>query len=351
MKAREALLAAAAVLIALAAPAGASARGVHRRHTQVIQPTAQARVALGTHGGYAVNLELFEPDLAVLDVSKFDFKRLASAETKYGAHFHGSLVGGRVTADFGAVGSIAVRFRAGSMKERRLPKVCEGKPSREESGTWVGKISLRGEGGYFEASSRAAAGDVDRTFLLNCHFNFPLKLPTPESLRQRTEPQIGASISSVLLGTVSTLEAEAREGGRGIAMRAAHTNGTGPGAEVEAGAFEYQGRMPVGRTVQMLRAPRGTLLTSLPGEHPATATLKPAAPFSGEASYLARSPTDHTWTGDLAVRFPGLVAPLSGPGFFTTLCVVSTLVKPAGCEFQSPSWQSGEEDSTSAARR
>ena len=341
------------VLCALAVPAGASARGgAHRRHIQVIQPTTEASLKLGTHGGYTIGVAFEEPDLAVLSVQRFDGSRFGVEETNYGAHFHGSLVGGRVTADFGAVGSVAVRFRpAGPVKEERLPRMCEGRPSRSESGRWVGKVSLRGEGGYFAVSNGAAAGTLYRTFLFRCHVHRPLPVPKPKSLLKRIEPQIGFSIASILLGTVSSLQAESREHGRLIGMRAAHATGRGPGAEVEAGAFEYQGRMPVGRFVQILNAPPGSLVTTLPGEHPATATLKPRAPFTGEASYLAVSPTDHSWTGTLAVRFPGLVAPLTGSSFYTTLCVVSPLVKPLGCVLQPPSWQAGEESTQTEARR
>jgi hypothetical protein len=176
-------------------------------------------------------------------------------------------------------------------------------------------------------------------------------LPKHESLREQVEPAVGASLISVLVGTVSSLEAVDAVGSRAVALRAAHASGTGPGAEVEAGAFEYQGRMPVGRTVQILKAPPGSLVTTLPGESPATATLKPGAPFSGEASYLATSLAVHSWTGSLAVRFPGLTAPLVGAGFSSTLCVVSTLVKPDGCEFQPPDWQGGGESTTADGRR
>jgi hypothetical protein len=353
VKARGVLLAAGAVLVALAVPAGAAARvGVHHRHIEVIPPSAGASVKLGIHGGYQIRVEFEEPDLAVLSVQKFDWSRLGVEETNYGAHFRGSLVGGRVTADFGAVGSFAVRFRpAGPVKKERLPRMCEGRPSRIESGRWVGKFSLRGEGGYFAISTGLAKGRLERSFRIRCRVKRPLPLPRPKSLIERIEPHIGASIASILLGSSSSLEAESREHGHLIGMRAGHATGRGPGAEVEAGAFEYQGRMPVGRFVQVIDEPPGTLVTTLPGEHPASAILKPGAPFSGEASYLAVSPTEHSWTGTLAVRFPGLKLPLTGSSFYSTLCVISPLVKPLGCLFKSASWQAGEESTKARARR
>lgn len=80
----------------------------------------------------------------------------------------------------------------------------------------------------------------------------------------------------------------------------------------------------------------GTLTTSLPGEKPATAKLKPPWPFQGEGVYLENSATSHSWTGDLAVSLPGLQVPLTGPRFKTSLCVVSPLKVPAGCDFFKP---------------
>jgi hypothetical protein len=174
------------------------------------------------------------------------------------------------------------------------------------------------------------------------HVKHQFAPPRPESLRERIEPNIGASLTSIVFGTVSSLEAVDTQGGRVIALRAAHANAAGSGAEVEAGEFEYQGRIPVGRIVQNLKSPVGSSLTTLPGERPSIATLKPDRPFTGEGSYLATSPTSHSWTGSLAVRFPGLAVPLAGPDFSSTLCVVSVLVKSNGCEYQPPDSQIAE---------
>lgn len=256
-----------------------------------------------------------------------------------------------MTADFGPVGSIAVRFRPdGKVRERPVPKPCEGRPFRSEAGHWVGKVALRGEGGYFETLAGVAAGERERAFRLRCHFRWPLPQRSPPSLRERVTPQIGFSLGSFFLGSITSLTAGIKEDGRVVVLRAVHAIGRGPGAEVEAGAFEYQGQTPVGRFVQILDAPKRSLITTLPGEHPATATLKPGAPFTGEARYQAISPTDHSLTGTLAVEFPGLVAPLTGPGFFSSLCVISPLKNPRGCDYVEPSWQSGEESATEGRR-
>lgn len=353
VKARGLVVVAGTVLLALAVAAGASARvHVHRRHVEVRPPSAGAELVLGTHGGYRISVVLEEPDLAMLIARKVDPSRFGVEETRYGAHFGGSLLGGRVTAGFGRVGSIAVRFRRrATISEPHPPEGCEGRPPQRESGRWTGNVALRGEGHYFAVATSSAAGERSRAFRLRCQVKRPFPQARPESLRQTIEPSLGSSLVALLLGTVSSLEAASKEGGRVVEMRAAHATGRGPGAEVEAGAFEYQGRMPVGRFVQILSAPPGSLVTTLPGERPAIATLRPGAPFSGEATYLASSPADHSWTGSLAVRFPGLVSPLAGPSFLSSLCVVSPLVKRFGCESQLPDLQGGEEPMTTRARR
>jgi hypothetical protein len=345
--------AAGAVLIVLAMAAGASgAPRAHRRHVQVTHPEAAANLLLGRHGGYQLGILFEEPDLAVLVVHRFDKSTLGVEETTYGAHFHGSLLGGRVTANFGAVGSISARFRPGAgAHDVRLPKRCEGKAPRREPGRWVGGASLRGEGGYFAVATGSAKGERIHSFLTRCRVKHPSPPSRRPSLRERVEPQLGFGLGALLLGTASSLQAVDREPGRQVEVLAAHATGTGPGAEVEAGAFEYQGRMPVGRFVQITGAPPGSLVTTLPGEHPASATLKPGAPFSGEARYLGTSPTTHSWTGTLAVRFPGLEVPLVGKGFYTSLCVISPLIKPQGCEFQTPSLQGGGESTTAGGGR
>ena len=63
--------------------------------------------------------------------------------------------------------------------------------------------------------------------------------------------------------------------------------------------------MAIGHRVY-LNGPPGTLLTSLPGAHPATATLAPPPPFYGKAAYSEKS---DAWSGTLGVKLAGLSLP------------------------------------------
>ena len=80
----------------------------------------------------------------------------------------------------------------------------------------------------------------------------------------------------------------------------------------------------------------------MPGEHPATATVKASGPFTGKAEYVGTSRLSHEWTGDLAAHFPGLVQPLTGPNIYSSLCVVCTLIDREGCDAVPPDWQGPE---------
>jgi len=93
--------------------------------------------------------------------------------------------------------------------------------------------------------------------------------------------------------------------------------------------------MPVGRSAYVEDDFPGTLTTSMPGAHPAFATLTPPAPFFGEGNFLeGAAPESSSWIGTLGVSFPGLDLPLTGQQFETSLCIVSPLKVPAGCDFR-----------------
>jgi hypothetical protein len=333
----------AVVLLALVGGSGAAARvAPHRRHTEVLKPTASGQVGLGKHGGFNLAINFKEPGLAVLDVGSVSFKTLNVNSAEYGAHFHGSLVGGTVRAGFGRVGSIALRFRpAGKPRLGRRPKGCRGPRPRLEHGSFVGAISLAGEGGYFHVSAHVAGGTLERSFRLVCHVRRARPTLPTETLRDALQAP-----RELALGAFGTSDANllagGQEGGREVLVRAAHSAVGGAGAELSALAFEYQGKMLISRVAWVPSAPAGTLLTTLPGEHPATATVKSAGPFSGEAEYVGASRLSHEWTGDLAVHFPGLVQPLTGPKMYSSLCVVSPLVDAKGCDAVPPDWQGPE---------
>jgi hypothetical protein len=338
------IAAAGAVLVVLAMPAGASAAPrAHRRHIQVFPPTNSGLMIVGERGGYEIVVSFLEPDLAILRVGNYDNETGTVVATNYGAHFEGSLPFGRIRADFGAIGSLSVRFRPdGKGRLGRESKKCTGRRGGDEYGHFVGRISLRGEGGYFAVHTRRLVGYLTRTFRLRCHVKRRRPSYPPESLREAVVPRMLLP-GGTGAGSLVTLQVEGEEAGRALDMRVDHFAGQREGASLQLIEREYQGKMPIGRGVAVESSPPGTLLTSLPGEGPKRATLKPPAPFSGEAEYLGESPTSHRWTGTLAVQFPGLLQPLTGPEFASSLCVARAFGSRAGCEFVPPNFQWAEE--------
>jgi hypothetical protein len=302
-----------------------------RRESQ--QPSTAGLVYLGKAAGYDVAVSNPDPHVAFLYVDKFGEGEgaLESIETVYAVRPRTSLASGVLRARFGAIGQVTVRFKPnGKVKVGRRRKHCRGPQPRTETGDYRGSISLRGEGGYFHLQSQVAPGTRTRTFRLSCAHG------------QATHVQ-GKSLYEYLLpsesffttsggGNITLLRAVSQSGGRYVGLRASHFVGSGPGADVRVNVLEREPGMAIARSASIDGGP-GTLLTSLPGEHPATATLEPPAPFHGVGELVESSATSHSWTGTLAVSFPGLDVPLTGTGFATSLCVLSPFKTPKPCDF------------------
>jgi hypothetical protein len=342
---RLVVVAAGAVLLAMVLVAGASARTrAHRRHVEFFPPSSRASMYLGERDGYDIGVSFAEPDLAILQVSAYDDETGDFTSTNYGAHFQGSLPLGHLRADFGSVGSVSVHFRPRGKARTRGPGAnCSGRPSRDEAGYFVGRVSLHGEGGYFRIAENRADGSLQRSFRSRCWVKRHQRIYPPPSLREAVVPRATIPFGGGNGGSLASLQVVVNEDRRQIELRVDHFAGSSSGGDVQLGEREYQGKMPVGRGISIEDAPAGTFLTTLPGEHPPTATLQPPAPFSGEAEYVGTSPTSHSWTGSLAVQLPGQLLALTGPEFASSLCVVRALGSRFGCDFSLPNWQLGEE--------
>lgn len=302
------------------------------RETQ--RPNTGGLVYLGKAGGYEIAISNPDPHVAFLYVDRF--RRGESngtyAQAAYAVRPSSSLASGVLRARFGTIGRVALRFQpGGKVKVGRRAKHCRGSRPQTEFGVYRGSVSLRGEGGYFHLRTRAAAGTRNRTFRLSCAHGQAHQVQS-KALYEYVFPSEGF-ITTNGAGNIAQLRAVSEAGGRYVSVRASHFQGSGPGAEVRASTLEQQPGMAIGRTVEV-NGEAGTLLTSLPGEHPATAMLAPPAPFHGKAEYAENSATSHRWTGTLAVSLPGLDVPLTGASFATSLCVLSPFKARLPCDFR-----------------
>jgi hypothetical protein len=319
--------------IALAMPAAASAVVRPQPPAREIQQATTSGVAyLGEAGGYEIGVANPSRHVAILYINRIGEDGGSFTGTAYAVRPQSSIESGVLRARFGALGTVALRFRpSGKTKIGHPGRHCSGRAPQTEDGEYQGSVSLRGEDGYFHIRTEKASGIRRRTFQLTCA---PGQAHNDESkpLFAYVAPNEGFTVSSGG-GSIALLLAISKYGGRFVYLRAAHMQGADPGAEVQAGALEEEPGMAIGHSAEV-GGGEGTLLTSLPGAHPATATLAPPAPFHGEANFVENSSTSHSWTGTLGVNFPGLDLPLAGSTYATSLCVLSPFKAGPPCDFR-----------------
>lgn len=324
----------AALSVLGAAPASQASAG----DREIQPPSTRLSGYLGAQQGYDLAVSMPHPRIAVLYVFRDARERFVEefASAAYAVRAHSPLSRGVLRAKLGSLGRVALDFvPSGKVKQRRLRRGCAGRPPVAESGTLRGRVSLEGEDGYFRVRGWVRVpGARERSFRLVCKPGKARDASKPVPLRRYAEPPLGFSFSSGG-GSIALLLAGSRSGGRLTSLRASHAAGSPAGADLQVGTYEMRGGMAIGRYATA-EGGAGTLVTSLPGVHPASATLKPPPPFHGEATFLENSTTSHSWTGSLGVELPGLDLPLAGPDFASSLCVVSPLKVPSGCDFLEP---------------
>lgn len=332
---RRGILVLGLVAIALAMPSNAAA-GPQPRHPEAQAPNTSGTVYLGKADGYDLTLYNPSPDVVLLYVERLEDGGGDTGQgfsgTAYAVRPQKSLASGMLRADFGPIGRVSLRFKPGKSKTGRLDKQCHGKAPRTEDGSFRGSVALRGESDYFQLKTREAAGSRTHSFRLICAPG-RAQNTARHPLYEYVKPSLGFSVSSAG-GSIALLQAVST-GDRDVYLRAAHMQSTEAGAEVEVGAVERHRGMAIGHSASV-QGGVGTLRSTLPGQHPASAVLAPPAPFHGEGQFVENSPTSHSWTGTLAVSFPGLDLPLTGPDFSTGLCVRSPFKSPTPCDFTPP---------------
>ncbi len=320
----------AAAVMVVAITGSAQAKLPHHTGFETRPAGTSAFVGLGRSGGYRIGLSMPNDRVAILSVIKYKVKRDRGAlfANDYVVHSRQSLKRGVIRARLGSLGSFSLRFRPnGKVRELGTQRGCEGGPSITEYGRFVGRATFHGENHYLRFSLSGGSGGITRSPRLRCDKD-EVSDPVHGSLRAYVAP--GSFFATQ--GDIALLYVSRHGHGRYIGVTAGHAEESPPGAEVRIGIVESRGELAIGRYALVLRAP-GTLLTSLPGVHPATATLAPPAPFFGKATYQEEPTESRSWSGTLGVNLPGLKLPLTGPGFHTRLCVLSPLKTRSGCDF------------------
>jgi hypothetical protein len=307
-------LCAAAALLA-ATPVSANPPG--REGGAEAQPAnVSGEIELPPDGEHEISLTIASDDLVKLSVVRLLQPELgAYARAYYAVRPETPLSSGTLRAQFGSIGRVTLRFHPRNRELGRISRRCEGRRPVIKSGIYHGAIELRGEDGYFEATTRRARGTWRRGFPLACDRGHA-RQPAAGPLESYVTPGLGVGYGHQ--GLAGLLWAELDTDGRSVAFRAANYE-LGPRFnELSAGVLESQPEMAIGRSTQAL-SPVG-LLEITPGTSGRTASILPAGPFFGKGSYDETFGTAPIWSGTFGVSLPGLIQPLTGPGFIADLC-------------------------------
>jgi hypothetical protein len=213
--------------------------------------------------------------------------------------------GGGLRASFGERGRIAVRFRpSGRVRRSRPERGCFG-PDHFTSrfGVFVGEVSFEGEDGYTSVHLRRVKGTIVSPLSLDC---IAPDLPSPQPTAGQTAPGGRAA-------KVTQIRASWRLGLRAASFAAI---GGSRRATYFAESQESVGSLAVYRFAFALGSP----VTFVADDALSLAGVTPPAPFSGSAAFQRDAGGAKSWTGSLAVSFPGAPdTPLTGPQFKTQL--------------------------------
>ena len=206
-------------------------------------------------------------------------------------------------ADFADLGRVAVHFQPSRRAARS--RGCHGASPSLVSGVFRGEIDFEGEGGYTSAHIHRAKGIVRLLGSSGC------STPTARSPRRSRSshplPSPGrAKITSFAAGWKSALGATFFS----AATDAAHT------ARYVAASEQSEGQIAVYRLALAFAPSRTFIFDSALS----SASFSPPAPFSGSGSFQQGPAGTRSWSGPLAVAFPGAEdMPLTGSQFITQL--------------------------------
>lgn len=196
----------------------------------------------------------------------------------------------RLEADLGGLGRISADIVPGGRK-RKLRSQCGGGTRLIEPRLYRGTFEFHGEEGYTEAVATEVPEDAQ----------FLLDVVCPG--------RGGGEVSGAGLPG-ARLRARSRHGNRRLSLQL-NKNRPGKATAFSATLAELRNGIRIERSVSGRQPARAFEYDPLLR----TATVAPAAPFSGAASFDRSAGADR-WTGSLSLDFPGEHrVPLTGPGF------------------------------------
>lgn len=271
---------------------------------------------LGTPGGTLAELRFRNADGYTIVVAAFG--QTVAIGVSRGTHApsstylaHGSVRPGSISASFGERGRVAIRFRPKrSLLHGGRGAPCPGVGAIARLGVFVGTVRFRGEGGYTAAEvHRARGGAIDISAFIACLRNAaraPRGLFTtmPAAPGVPTHPSRGPRPTTLVADDKQPLSRT---------LFAAQSRGRH--ARFLAAEERTDGSVGIVRFATA-RASSASLVAD---DALSLAGVTPPAPFSGSATLQRGAAGAKSWSGSLAVDFPGARVPLTGPGFAVQL--------------------------------
>lgn len=220
-----------------------------------------------------------------------------------------------LVADFGKRGRLDLRF-VSTRKPEPLSHVswCQGKKGTWQVGFLVGTARFRTERGFAQIHRHRIPAARETWSHMVCEYGHYV---VPGHHKQQRTSLVALAVSPSkgfsLAAPHRTTAFEAIQYYRQAKPADRRT-------EFVAERDEEVGRLSIVRRLAVA-SDEGALLFPGAPQLPEEMTVKPPAPFSGSAEFLRTHESTFTWSGDLAVRFPGLdPIRLSGPQFEVGIC-------------------------------
>jgi hypothetical protein len=220
-----------------------------------------------------------------------------------------------LVANFGKRGRFDLRFVPVGRRET-IPIVdwCQGPKGSWRAGYLVGQAHFRTERGYAQIHIHRVPAAEETWSHLTCELA-NVSLPGHPKEKRASFAAVASTSPHgfSLTGPERTLSFRVTQYYR-HAKRADHQ------VVFAAELKESAGRVSIDRKVAVAAGERSLLFPGAP-QLPEEVEVKPPAPFTGSAEFLRTRESTFTWTGDLAVTFPGLdPIRLTGPRFGAGVC-------------------------------
>lgn len=231
----------------------------------------------------------------------------------------GRAPGDHLVADFGGRGRFDLRFIPVGEPEPTSNEGCEGPKGSFQVGYLVGRARFRTERGFARIRLHRVWAARESWGHLTCEFSGGLPVFGHPKLKRATFAALASDAKTIFARPKRSLAFRATQFYR-------HAKPADRRVDFIAELRENAGRIAVHRKV-IVAAPEKSLLFPGAPQLPEEVAVKPPAPFTGSAEFLRTHESTFTWSGDLAVTFPGLdPIRLTGPRFSVSICALKGCV-------------------------